>query len=154
MKILFVCTGNICRSPMAEGLLRHKLKHAGVKAIVDSCGFEPFHVGDHPDSRAVAVSRKNGINISGHIARLFTEKDFDRFDHIYVMDASHYYHVKALARNNSDMLRVDYLMNLLIPGKNIAVDDPWYHDITAFERAFSKIDAACEEIIKTLLMKH
>lgn len=139
---------------MAEGLLRHKLKQAGLEAHVDSCGFEPFHVGDHPDSRAVAVCRKNGINISGHIARLFTVMDFDRFDHIYVMDDSHYYHVKALARNNSDMLRVDYLMNLLVPGKNMEVEDPWYHDITAFERTFSKLYAACEEIIKTLFMKH
>ncbi|MCX6283533.1 MAG: low molecular weight phosphotyrosine protein phosphatase [Bacteroidetes bacterium] len=99
MKILFVCTGNICRSPMAEGILRSKLRKDGIQAETDSCGFESFHIGDHPDNRAQSVCRKNGIDISGHVARLFRKQDFDNFDRIYVMDASHYYNLSRMARS-------------------------------------------------------
>ena len=153
MKILFVCTGNICRSPMAEGLLRHKLKKAGMESEVDSCGFEPFHIGDHPDPRAETVSRKNGIDISDHIARLFSKKDFDRFDRIYIMDSSHYYDLRSMARNEADMLKVDYIMNLVYPGRNQEVDDPWYHEIKAFERTFSQLDAACDKLLAIIATK-
>jgi len=138
---------------MAEGLLRHKLKQAGFESEVDSCGFEPFHIGDHPDHRAVAVSRKNGIEISGHIARLFSKKDFDRFDRIYVMDSSHCYNLGKIARNNEDMLKVDYIMNVLYPGKNLDVDDPWYQDMQAFERTFRQLDAACDKLIEAVFNK-
>jgi protein-tyrosine phosphatase len=153
MKILFVCTGNICRSPMAEGLLRNKLKLAGLEAEIDSCGFEPFHVGDHPDYRAEAISRKNGIDISGHVARLFRKQDFDRFDRIYVMDSSHYYGLKTMARTEEDMSKVDYILNLLNPGKDLQVDDPWYHDMNAFERVFRQLEAACDNLVAGIVSK-
>lgn len=151
MKILFVCTGNICRSPMAEGILRQKLKEAGLEAETDSCGFESFHEGDSPDQRAQSVCRKNGIDISSHVARLFRKSDFDRFDRIFVMDSSHYQNVARMARNHEDMKKVDYTLNLIYPGKNLAVDDPWYHDMNAFEKTFVQLDLACRRIVEDLI---
>ena len=151
MKILFVCTGNICRSPMAEGILRSKLSKAGIKAEIDSCGFESFHIGDHPDNRAQSICRNYGIDISGHVARLFRKNDFDSFDRIYVMDASHYYSVSRIARSAADLKKVDYMLNLQYPGQDLPVDDPWYHDIHAFEKTYRQLDAACERLIEQLL---
>ncbi|MCX6285570.1 MAG: low molecular weight phosphotyrosine protein phosphatase [Bacteroidetes bacterium] len=148
MKILFVCTGNICRSPMAEGILRNKFGNAGIKVETDSCGFESFHVGDNPDKRAQAVCGKYGIDISRHVARLFRKQDFDDFDRIYVMDSSHYYSVSRMARSAGDMTKVDYLLNIIYPGKNLPVDDPWYHDLQAFERTYKQLDAACDSLIE------
>ena len=138
---------------MAEGILRHKLNQAGMEAEIDSCGFEPFHVGDHPDHRAEAISRKNGIDISSHVARLFSKQDFDRFDHIYVMDSSHYYSVNRIARTEKDMHKVDYFLNLLYPGKNLQVDDPWYHDMNAFERTYRQLDSACNKFVAGMVLK-
>ena len=148
MKILFVCTVNICRSPMAEGILRHKLHAARIEAEIDSCGFESFHVGDHPDSRAQTVCRKNNIDISSHTSRLFRKQDFDHFDRIYVMDSSHYHGVSKAARSAVDMKKVDYILNILYPGSNTEVDDPWYHDINAFERTYKQLEAACDLLVK------
>lgn len=150
MKILFVCTGNICRSPMAEGILRQKLLLSGIIAETDSCGFESLHVGDHPDKRAQTVCKRYGIDISSYVSRLFRKQDFDRFERIYVMDSSHYYSVSSMARNYDDMAKVDYMLNLLYPGKNMPVDDPWYHDLEAFETTYRQLNAACDKLIEQL----
>jgi protein-tyrosine phosphatase len=150
MKILFVCTGNICRSPMAEGILRHKLNEAGLGDETDSCGFESFHVGDHPDKRALTVCRKYGLDISTHVARLFRKSDFDSFDLIYVMDSSHYYNVSRMARSADDMKKVDYMLNLLYPGRDLPVDDPWYHGMEAFEQTYLQLDSACDKLVNLL----
>ncbi|MEI6454755.1 MAG: low molecular weight protein-tyrosine-phosphatase [bacterium] len=146
MKVLFVCTGNICRSPLAEGILRDKLSKRGTDIQVDSCGFESFHKGDPPDQRALSIARKRGIDISGHASRLFTIRDFDAFDRIYVMDASHYGKLMRLARNETDRRKVDYILNILHPGKNIPVPDPWYEDLAAFEKVYNILEPACEKI--------
>ncbi|MFZ4563935.1 MAG: low molecular weight protein-tyrosine-phosphatase [Bacteroidales bacterium] len=151
VNILFVCTGNICRSPMAEGILKDKLKHLHFQAEVDSCGFESFHVGDAPDSRAQEVAKERGIDISSHRARLFTMKDFDRFDYIYAMDSSHYNNIIRLARNDADVEKVDYLLNVLSPGQNTGVQDPWYHDMKAFERVYIQLEEACKQITLNLV---
>ncbi|MCX6279054.1 MAG: low molecular weight phosphotyrosine protein phosphatase [Bacteroidetes bacterium] len=148
LKILFVCTGNICRSPLAEGILRDKLLRANIQAIVDSCGFESFHVGDKPDSRAIAVSKKRGIDISGHRARLFRDRDFEEFDMIFVMDSTHHKNVMKRSRNSDDQLKVDYFLNVLQPGQNLDVPDPWYHDLNAFEKVYAQLDEACEAFVK------
>jgi len=145
--ILFVCTGNICRSPLAEGILREKLRKNGISAVVDSCGFESFHVGDPPDPRAQEVAGKRGIDISMHRARLFTTRDFERFDYIYAMDTSHYQNIMKQARSATDRLKVDFMLNLLYPGKNLGVIDPWYHDLKAFEKVFLQLDEACDLIV-------
>jgi protein-tyrosine phosphatase len=150
MKILFVCTGNICRSPLAEGILNNKLSNRGIDFYVDSCGFESFHVGDLPDQRALTVARKNGVDISGHASRLFTLRDFDEFDRIYVMDASHYSRLMQLARSDADRRKVDYVLNVTHPGKNLPVPDPWYEDISAFEKVYHLLEPACEKIASEL----
>lgn len=152
--ILFVCTGNICRSPLAEGIMREKLEQSGIHAVVDSCGFESFHAGDAPDPRAQTVARKHGIDISGHRARLFRVSDFDNFEQICVMDASHYQKVMRHARSEHDRARVDYTLNALHPGRNEEVMDPWYHDMKAFEEVFALLDKACEAMVSRLFRNH
>lgn len=151
IKILFVCTGNICRSPLAEAILREKLQKINVTAEVDSCGFESFHVGDPPDSRAQAVAGKRGIDLLSHRARLFTTRDFDRFDYIYAMDSTHYHNIMRHTRNESDKSKVDYLLNVLYPGQNLGVQDPWYHDLKAFEKVYLQLDEACDQIVDKII---
>jgi protein-tyrosine phosphatase len=150
VKILFVCTGNICRSPLAEGILRDKLLKINFPAETDSCGFESFHAGDPPDPRAQQVARIRGIDISTHRARLFNVKDFEQFDYIYAMDSSHFRNIMRLSRNETDRSKVDYLLNVIYPLQNRDVQDPWYHDIKVFEKVFLQLDEACEMIVGIL----
>lgn len=146
-----VCLGNICRSPLAEGVLRHKLEEAGIKHVrVDSAGTSDYHVGDHPDARSTKNAKQHGIDISKLCGRQFTQVDFDEFDHIYVMDASNYQNVIALARNESDKAKVDLLLNAKWPGKNIAVPDPYYGSGDGFEKVFQLVEQACEEIARKI----
>lgn len=151
IKILFVCTGNICRSPIAEGILCEKLKENNIAGEVDSCGFESFHVGDQPDPRALAVAAKRGIDLSRHRARLFGQMDFDRFDLIYAMDSSHFKQIIRLSRSESDRARVDYILNMLYPGENRGVTDPWYYGTEAFENVYLQLEEACDRIIEKII---
>jgi len=149
-KILMVCLGNICRSPLAAGVLRKKLKENNVEAIVDSAGFEPYHIGEGPDERTFEIAKKYGIDISGHSMRLFKVEDFDEYDLIFVMDQRNLRDVLFLARNDDDRKKVDYLMNSLDPGKNQIVPDPYYGDIADFEHAFELMEKACDKIAGSL----
>lgn len=151
IKVLFVCTGNICRSPLAEGILRKKFNEHGIQGYTDSCGFESFHVGDSPDHRAQKVASKYGIDISGHRARLFSTHDFDRFDNIFVMDRTHFAQVLRQARNNDDREKVDYILNVAFPGRNEEVMDPWYHDIKAFESVYKQLENACSILVQKFI---
>ena len=146
MKILFLCTGNICRSPMAEGILKHKLHKRNLNEEVDSAGFENFHVGDPPDERAVKTTFSHGVDITGHRARLFRKDDFEKFDRIYVMDSWHYQNSMRLARNDADEAKVDYVMNVVYPGRNGVVQDPWYNGMQLFEEVYLQLEMACEKI--------
>lgn len=150
MNVLFVCTGNICRSPLAEGILRKKYFEKEINAIVDSCGFEPFHTGDSPDLRAQQVARANGIDISTHSSRLFRIEDFDIFDRIFVMDSYHYQSVMRVARNEKDRLKVDFIRNVVYPGQNKPVKDPYYDQFSAFETVFKQLDEACEGFAESI----
>lgn len=154
MKVLFVCTGNICRSPLAEGILKDKLRKNHITAEVDSAGFENFHIGDPADERAIKIAWKHDIDITDHRARLFTREDFDRFDKIYVMDAWHFDNTMRLSRTDEDREKVDYVMNLLYPMKNIPVHDPWYNGMSAFEEVFTQLEKACEIIVKMIRDQH
>jgi protein-tyrosine phosphatase len=127
---------------MAEGILKDKLLKLNIPAFIDSAGFERFHVGDAPDERAVVTLRKRGIDITGHTSRLFSAKDFERFDKIYVMDSWHFSNVSQLAREK-DLRKVDYIMNLIHPGRNQDVEDPWYDGLNAFEKVYEQLDQAC-----------
>ena len=136
---------------MAEGILKQKFQQLNYSGIVDSAGFENFHTGDSPDERAILTLQKRNIDITGHIARLFSVKDFDRFDRIYVMDSYHYSNVAQLSRNDKDMEKVDYLMNVIDPGSNQQVKDPWYDGLTSFEKVYEQLDRACGTIAKKIV---
>lgn len=146
MKILMVCLGNICRSPLAEGIMRDVINKNNLEAEVDSAGCIDFHVGESPDSRAIAIAKKYEIDISMLKGRQFTVKDFEDFDRIYVMDVANYMHIKRLTRNQNDLNKVDYIMNEVKVGSNMPVADPYYGDIDGFENTYSMIKQACEVI--------
>ena len=146
MKILMVCLGNICRSPMAEGLMRSKIEKYNLSAEVDSAGFESLHSGDEPDSRAYRVMKQHGIDISGQQSRLFRISDFDDFDRIYVMDSGNYRDVKSVAKNKDQMLKVDYILNIIQPGRNKPVPDPYYSGNDGFETTYQLLDEVTELI--------
>jgi protein-tyrosine phosphatase len=150
-KILMVCLGNICRSPMAEGLMKEKIEKYGLDAVVDSAGFEPYHKGDHPDHRAQHTLFKHNINISAQRSRLFNVSDFDKFDHIFVMDRYNFQDIKSVARNAQDLAKVDFLLNTVYPGSNKEVPDPYYSSADGFEKVFQMIDEATEIIAEKLL---
>jgi protein-tyrosine phosphatase len=150
MKILMVCLGNICRSPMAEGIMQAKIEKYKLDIEVDSAGFEPFHAGDAPDFRAIRVMKQHGIDISGQRSRLFRELDFDVFDRIYVMDSENYKAVKSLDRNGNHIQKVEYILNISNPGSNKPVPDPFYGGEQGFERTYQLLDAAMELIATEL----
>lgn len=97
------------------------------------------------------MARIRGIDISSHRARLFDVKDFEQFDYIYAMDSSHFRNIMRLSRNETDRSKVDYLLNVLYPQQNRDVQDPWYNEITAFEKVFFQLDEACEMIVSMLI---
>lgn len=150
-KILMVCLGNICRSPMAEGLMQEKIDKYKLDAIVDSAGFEPFHKGDSPDHRAQHTMFRHNINISGQRSRLFNVHDFDKFDQIYVMDRYNFQDIKSVARNAGDLEKVDFLLNSVYPGSNKEVPDPYYSGNEGFENVFNLIDEATEMIAGNIM---
>jgi protein-tyrosine phosphatase len=145
-----VCLGNICRSPMAEGILRGHIEKAGLKVIVDSAGTSGYHAGEAPDFRAVRTLQKKGIDISGLSARQFTSSDFDNFDFIYVMDTSNLINVLNLARNEEDKKKVILIMNEVNPNKNQSVPDPYYGGIEGFEEVYNMLDHASTIILSRI----
>jgi protein-tyrosine phosphatase len=155
MKILMVCLGNICRSPLAEGILRDKLQKNGLenKITVDSAGTSNYHIGQTPDYRSTANAKKHGINISDLMGRQFTENDFDNFDMIFAMDSSNYDNIISLARNEKDKTKVDLFLNLNEPGKNRSVPDPYFGGEEGFENVFNLLDQACNFLIHELKQK-
>lgn len=147
-KILMVCLGNICRSPLAEGILKSKLNN---DFIVDSAGTANYHSGSSPDSRSIAVARKYGLNISNLKGRQFTVSDFDTFDFIYVMDDSNYRNVTKLARNKEDLDKVNFILNEVYPNKNFDVPDPYYGGDDGFENIYTMLNEACTKIANNLI---
>ncbi len=143
-----VCLGNICRSPLAAGILNKKLNEIGSSSTVESRGFEPYHNGDFPDARALKIAQKNGVDISKHQAQLFQSSDFDKFDIILVMDRNNYSDVASMARNENDMKKVHFIMNFSMPGTNTVVPDPYYGIDEGFSKVFRMLDEATDAIIE------
>jgi protein-tyrosine phosphatase len=150
MKILMVCLGNICRSPLAEGILKKKIKDNNLNASVASTGFVSYHLGNPADRRAISVAARFGVDLSKHKASVFSRKNFDLFDHIYVMDQANLNDVLMLARNKTDQNKVDFIMNELYPGENRIVPDPYYGGAEDFVSVYKMLDAACDAIIEKI----
>ncbi|MGE0637470.1 MAG: low molecular weight protein-tyrosine-phosphatase [Bacteroidia bacterium] len=145
-----VCLGNICRSPLADGILRFKAKRENLDWIIDSAGTYSGHQGEHPDYRAIKCAKKFGVDISQLIARPFSKMDFNNFDKIYVMDSSNYRDVLKLTDNDADHEKVEMIMNVVNPGRNQAVPDPYWGGDEDFDNVFKMLDEACEKIIQQL----
>lgn len=148
MKILMVCLGNICRSPLAEGILQHKINLYGLDWTVDSAGTNGYHNGERPHRLSQKVAKHHGIDISCQISRQFMKEDFARFDKIYAMASDVIDEMRYLAGKHFQPERVDLLLNELYPGKNIDVPDPWYGTEPGYHEVFAMIDKACDHIIK------
>ena len=148
VRVLMVCLGNICRSPLAEGILKSKVDHYEV--FVDSAGTGAYHVGNLPDSRSIAVAKSHNLDITDQKARKFVVNDFDAFDFIYVMDSSNYSNVIKLARNKTDIAKVRYILNEVFPGENMDVPDPYYGGEYGFRNVYKMLDEACNIIAKKL----
>lgn len=148
-KILFVCLGNICRSPLAEGIMLHfKNKHQ-LNVEIDSAGTAHYHIGEAPDPRTIANARKNGIDLSGLRARQFNVADFENFDQIYVMDHNNLKDVLKQAKTDSQRKKVSLFLN----GEQdnlLEVPDPYYGHEPDFERVFHLVYQACEKMAGTL----
>jgi protein-tyrosine phosphatase len=152
VKILMVCLGNICRSPLAEGILASKLPKD--KFFVDSAGTGAWHSGNQPDARSIAIAKKNQLDISTQRARLFKVEDFEIFDYIYVMDKSNYRDVIRLAKNDGQKEKVEIILNELYPDENVDVPDPYYGIANGFEMVYQMLDEACEIIASKLKANH
>jgi len=145
-RILMVCLGNICRSPLAEGILKSKLNLKSF--IVDSAGTSAYHIGEPPDHRSIAIAKKKGIDISNQSARQFIASDFNDFDLIYAMDTENYQNICSLSKNKSDLVKVKLILNEINPSKNLSVPDPYYGGNNGFENVYNMLDEACDKIKK------
>ena len=148
MKILMVCLGNICRSPLAEGILDHKAKKAKLNWQVDSAGTNRYHIGEAPHPMSQKVAAMNGLDISAQCARRFTADDFNKYDRIYALAQDVVDEMKDIAGKKFNPEKVDLLLNELHPGKNEDVPDPWSGPESGYHRAYKLIDAACDRIIQ------
>jgi protein-tyrosine phosphatase len=147
MKILMVCLGNICRSPLAEGILQYKSRQAGLLWKVESAGTNGYHVGEAPHHLSQKVALLNGIDISNQRARRFGGGDFSRYDKIYAMAGDVVEDMKRLAKREFQPVKTDLLMNELYPGRNMDVPDPWYGTEPGYHEVYKMIDQACDRII-------
>jgi protein-tyrosine phosphatase len=148
VKVLMVCLGNICRSPLAEGILKSKVDDAYV--FVDSAGTGGWHIGELPDVRSIGIARQNKIDISDQRCRKFIADDFDDFDFIYVMDRSNLSDVLSLAKSETHRNKVKMILSVEDEMDFTEVPDPYYGGERGFEEVFSLLDNACEQIAKSL----
>jgi len=148
MKILFLCLGNICRSPLAEGILQDKIKKLGLNWEIDSAGTNGFHNGEPPHHLSQKVARIHQIDISKQISRRFKVTDFDQFDHIYAMANDVIDELKRLTGARYRANKVSLILDELYPGKNQDVPDPWYGGEEGYHEVYALLDAACNAIIE------
>lgn len=148
VRILMVCLGNICRSPLAEGILKSKIFLKNVE--VDSAGTGNYHVGGLPDKRSVSIAKEYNIDITDQRARQFAVVDFDNFDIIYAMDTSNHKNILRLARNAGDKQKVKLILNELFPDENLDVPDPYTGGKHSFATVYMMLEQACEIIANKL----
>ena len=143
-----VCLGNICRSPLAEGILQHKSKNTNI--FVDSAGTASYHIGKLPDIRSIEIANKYGIDLSNQRARQFSEKDYDNFDKIYAMDTHNYASIISISRNDNDRNKVELILNKINPKSCDSVPDPYYGEGDGFQKVYDMLDKACDTIVSKL----
>lgn len=155
MKILMVCAGNICRSPLAEGIMQHYIDQNGLNWHVDSAGTENYFAGHLPDERSIKTGEKYGIDITNQRARQFCFDDLDNFDIIYVMDTRNYNELmrdwinsKAIYQNEQYLNKIDFILNEVYPKQNRIVPDPYYGGMNGFETVYALLDKACQTIVE------
>ena len=145
-----VCLGNICRSPMADGLMRKKVADHNLDVFVDSAGTGDWHVGHSPDSRMMETAKRNGVPIDELRGRQFKVKDFDEFDRIIVMDKSNFQNVRKLARDEKDTQKIEMFLDITHPGKELEVPDPYFGGEEGFQDVFDMLDAGTDVILNEL----
>ena len=146
MKVLMVCLGNICRSPIAHGIMQSRIDTHNLDWEVDSAGTSSWHIGEQPDHRSIDIAHRNGIDISGQRARQFTASDLVYYDIIYVMDSSNYQNVRLLDRTNSHTHKIKLILNYVYLEENRAVPDPYYDN--NFQQVYQMLEQAVDKIIE------
>lgn len=146
MKILMVCLGNICRSPLAEGILKEKIKQNHLHWEVDSAGTSGWHNGAPPDVRSIRVAQKHGIDITYQQSRKLRSIDYEEFDLIYAMDTQNYKDILSLAKDE-EVKKIKIILNEVYPGADKSVPDPYWDD-NGFEKVYQMLDEACDIIIE------
>lgn len=144
-----VCLGNICRSPLAQGILESKLLSKDY--FIDSAGTSAHHQGELPDSRSIAIAENHGLDITQQRSRKFKKSDFDKFDVIYVMDESNFSNVMSLAKNEEEELKVRLILTELESSSIINVPDPYYGGENGFKNVYAMLDEVCDVIVSKLL---
>ena len=150
MKVLMVCLGNICRSPLAEGILKKKISENGLNVIVDSAATSDYHIGDRPDPRSISKAAEYGIDITAQRGRQLQNSDFQEFDRIFVMDTSNYSNTVALTNKPEEIDKVEMILNLINPGSNQSVPDPYFGGDRGFIEVYKLLDNATDCIMKKL----
>ncbi len=148
MKILMVCLGNICRSPLAEGILSLKGKHLNLE--VDSAGTAAYHIGKQPDIRSIEIANKYIIDLNQQRARQFSRADFDKFDIIYAMDTNNYAHLISLASTETERNKIRMILNEINPKAYQSVPDPYYGGENGVQDIYNMLDKACDKIIQNI----
>tara|TARA_R110002033_G_scaffold42263_1_gene83111 strand:+ start:557 stop:997 length:441 start_codon:yes stop_codon:yes gene_type:complete len=143
-----ICLGNICRSPLAHGIMESKLPEDHF--YVDSAGTAAYHIGNAPDRRSIAVAKKYGLDISTQSARQFKVSNFDTFDYIYAMDSSNYDNIISLARNNTDIKKVRLFLDANPSIQNKNMPDPYYGEQDDFEYVYKLVNETCDILAKAL----
>jgi len=152
VKILMVCLGNICRSPLAEGILASKLPKE--KFTVDSAGTGSWHIGHAPDSRSIAIAKKYKLDISKQKGKQFNTSDFETYDYIYVMDKSNYDDVIELTKTQEQKNKVQIILNELYPNENVDVPDPYFGMPNGFDIVYNMLNEVCEIIAAKIKETH
>lgn len=142
-----VCLGNICRSPVADGILKQKAKTAGIPLEIDSCGTAAYHIGEAPDRRSQANALQNGLDISMLIARQLKAEDLSYYDRIYCMDKSNLKNTLALAKSEKEKRKIKLILDHTLAAGNSDVPDPYYGEGDGFQKVYDLLDTACEAII-------
>jgi len=152
MKVLMVCLGNICRSPLADGLLRRKVEEQKLPIVVDSAGTSALHKGEKVDARMIEVAKQFGTDLSFLRSRPVVKSDLDEFDVIYVMDRNNYWDVLGMCSTNEQREKVIPILDLIYPEENRIVPDPYYGGNQGFIDVYKMLDEATDKIISNFKM--